>query len=69
MENGSLLNLNPENLKKFRRAYASASANKRTTFEFDGQEIVTLFAKYVLEMVDDQEASSAQSKLVNPNLN
>jgi len=69
MENGSLLKLDKENLKKFRRAYASAHANKRTTFEFDGQEIVTLFAKYVLEMVDDQEAATAQSKLVNPNLN
>lgn len=66
MENNRLLNLNPENLKKFRKAYQQARDNNFKTFTFDGQEVVTLFAKYVLEMVDSQESDS---KLLNPNLN
>lgn len=62
MEN--TLHLNSKNLKKFKELYEDARATKQMFFIYQGQEVVTLFAKYVIELVE-----SEQTKTINPNMN
>jgi hypothetical protein len=38
-----------ENLKKFKTAYNAARKGKKEQFEFEGAQVLTSYAKYVIE--------------------
>lgn len=46
------ISLNPDSIKRLRKLYGNAVMNEQETFLFDGQEMVTNYAKYVLEYYD-----------------
>ncbi len=44
----------PDKLMKFKAAYAGAIIGKHNSFEFQGNEYDTGYAKYLMEYLDDQ---------------
>jgi hypothetical protein len=42
------------NYKQFKKSYLDAVKNKETVFYFDGQQVLTDYAKYVCEYVDSE---------------
>ena len=41
-----------EVMVRFKQAYVAAVAAQRYTFKFDGQEVLTAYAKYVVEYAE-----------------
>lgn len=46
-----------ENYEDFKKKYAEAVAENRQVFVFDGAEVLTSFAKYLIEYVDEARKS------------
>ena len=43
-------------LRRFKKAYGRAVADKKDSFVFDGNEFVTDYAKYLIEYLDKEFA-------------
>lgn len=41
-----------ESFKKFKELYEKSEKDKAESFEFEGHEVLTLYAKYVIEFVE-----------------
>ena len=46
------IKFNEEKRDELRKAYEDALRNKKETFMFEGREMVTAYAKYLLEYLD-----------------
>jgi len=51
---GQRASVGPDNIKAFRRAYQAARKAGQETFQFEDQEVLVDYAKYLLEYWDTQ---------------
>ena len=45
------VSISSSNIKAFKKSYKKAVAEELTSFVFEGQEVLTTFAKYLIEHV------------------
>jgi len=52
-----------ESFEKFKQLYEKSEKDKSETFEFEGHQVLTLYAKYVIEYVEwnDKRRTSSTS--------
>lgn len=48
------INWTPDMLSRFKRAYGMAVRTNQTEFEFDGNQFVSSYAKYLIEYLEFQ---------------
>jgi len=51
------------NYPEFKKSYTTALNSKRLTFDFEGQEILTAYAKYVCQFVDGENLRKQKANL------
>lgn len=44
-----------EAFEKFKKLYEKSAAEDKESFEFDGHEVLTLYAKYVIEFIESND--------------
>jgi hypothetical protein len=52
-----------ESFEKFKQLYEKSEKDKSETFEFEGHQVLTLYAKYVIEYIEwnDKRRTSSTS--------
>ena len=51
-----------EAFEKFKKLYEKSAAEDKESFEFDGHEVLTLYAKYVIEFIESNDKGRTSSK-------
>ena len=51
-----------EAFKKFKELYEKSAEEGKESFEFDGHEVLTLYAKYVIEFIENNDKRRTSSK-------
>ena len=44
-----------EAFEKFKKLYEKSAQENKESFEFDGHEVLTLYAKYVIEFIENND--------------
>lgn len=56
----NLLNINEKQYEMLKRAYSKATKEGQEQFEIQGQPVLTKFAKYLLEYLENQRRATGQ---------
>jgi rubrerythrin len=66
MNNINIANLNQKQYQELKRNYLDAERNNRDKFFIDGQPVLTKFAKYLLDFVENERKSRGE-RIYEPN--
>ncbi|MBW1672042.1 MAG: hypothetical protein JRJ45_00100 [Deltaproteobacteria bacterium] len=58
-----MASVNEKNYFEFKKLFVTAQTDGKLTFEFEGQQILTAYAKYVVQFVDRKKVEKQKAHL------